>query len=105
MPKFQPGQSGNPAGRPKGTGLVAICTKFADEEGFDKLIELARGTGYRIGKDPKTGRVIHIGPSPELQFEALKLALAYGKGKPVAPVDVAGDIQGRMVLVFPKGKK
>ena len=82
--KFQPGNK-HGKGRPRGSGLVQICKDYAQAKGWQKLIDLAEGKGYKVGT--LNGKVVEIGPSLELQFEALKLCLAYGHGKPTEHVD------------------
>jgi hypothetical protein len=100
--QFQPGNKFG-KGRPKGSGLVQKCTDWIEKKGWDKLIEIAEGKGHAFKLHG--GKVIEVGPSEELQFEALKLIAAYGKGKPRETVDLQGDlnISGKMVIVRPKG--
>lgn len=86
---FEKGHPGGP-GRPKGSGRVELCRKFAEQEGFQKLIDIAKGIGYRVGT--VNGKFVEVGPTRELQFEALKLALAYGYGKPTELVEHSGDV-------------
>lgn len=82
---FQPGNKFG-KGRPKGSGRIQECTKYAEEHGLQKLIELSQGVGcYR--RVISQGRVLKI-PNDELAFEALKLVLAYGLGKPTEKVDL-----------------
>lgn len=104
MPQFQTGNSYG-KGRPRGSKLNELCKKFAKEEGFERLIERAKGfyrdsndqirkAGWAEKKPAKgkgVGRLVWVGPSDESQFEALKLALAYGAGKPTESVDVTSN--------------
>jgi hypothetical protein len=62
-------------GRPKGSGFVLRCRDWADSKGWDKL------EAWADGDDGK------------LAFEATKLLLAYGYGKPVSEIDLAGAIE------------
>lgn len=104
----RPFEKGNKAGvghgRPKGSGRIQICAEFAEKEGFEILLNLARGkykdqhgkirTAGWAAPDPKQpARIVWIGPSQELSFDALKLALAYGKGKPTEFVDISSGGQ------------
>lgn len=88
MAKFAKGNPGGP-GRPRGSGHVDICRQWAEVRGWQKLIDTADGKGYKVGL--KNGRVVEIGPSQELQLQALKIALEYGYGKPHQAVEVSGD--------------
>ena len=73
---FKKGQSGNPGGRPKGSkGFKERCRAFANEEGLNTLIEIARESG---DKD---------------RLKAVELLLAYGYGKPRQALDI-GDGEG-----------
>jgi hypothetical protein len=85
---FEKGHAGGP-GRPKGSSRPEICRRFAEEEGFQKLIDIAKGVGYKVGTI--NGKFTEVGPSRELQFEALKLAIAYGYGKPTESVDLTSN--------------
>jgi hypothetical protein len=69
-------QSGNKfsKGRPKGSGFVLRCRDWADRKGWDKLEKWAAGNS-------------------KLAFEATKLLLAYGYGKPVAEIDLSQVIE------------
>lgn len=71
---FEPGNKFG-KGRPKGSGFVARCRAWADQKGWDKLEKWADG------EDGK------------LAFEATKLLLAYGYGKPVAEIDSLCEIE------------
>ena len=65
--KFQPGQSGNPNGRPKGFATFRQrCAQFMDKEGFSLLTEMAR----------------------EPNEFALRLMAEYAYGKPQQHVDL-----------------
>ena len=103
---FQPGNKYG-QGRPKGSTYNEICKQFAEKEGVARLVEWAKGTfrnahgqvqaaGWSQPKDtngkPK-GRLVWAGPDYSLQFEALKLVLAYGLGKPRNPVDITSGGQ------------
>lgn len=102
MPRFEKGNAGGP-GRPRGPRLIPQLTSWCDKKGIDKLINLADGVGYRIGV--VNGKVTEIGPSRELQFEALKLAFLYGKGKPTEYREIAGAGGGPIEVADKTGKK
>ena len=73
MPKFEKGKSGNPGGRPKGS-FCERCREYAEAEGIDALLAWARGEGAAAQE-------------PRLKLEALKLAIAYGCGKPPEKIE------------------
>ncbi len=77
-------------GRPKGSSRVLICQEFAEKEGFQRLIEIARGQSYRVLRD---GKEIELNPDLDLIFEALKLLLAYGIGKPAQLLNVTHKVE------------
>jgi hypothetical protein len=78
---FQPGNKlGVGYGRPKGSSRPMIIREWVEREGWQKLIDLARGKGH--GFRQHDGKVVEIGPKIEVQLEAMKLAFAYGFGKP-----------------------
>jgi hypothetical protein len=74
--KYQPGQSGNPGGRPKHTAEVlewrGRCRDFMQRRGWDALEEMANN---------KTSRD---------RFRSIEL-MAYGYGRPTLPI--SGDAE------------
>ena len=79
---WQPGQSGNPGGRPKGSKeFRERCREFADEKGLPVLIEIAETAKH---KD---------------RMGAVKLLLEYGYGKPIQGVEFSGDEGGIINIV------
>lgn len=82
MPKplWKPGQSGNPAGRPPGTGHIERCKAWAHSKGWNILEELARSADDKI------------------RLEATKLLLAYGVGRPVEHKTHEGTITLEQLL-------
>ncbi len=89
----RPFKAGNTAavghGRPKGSSRVLTCKEFAEKEGFQRLIGIARGQNYCVVRD---GKEIELSPSLDLIFEALKLLLAYGIGKPAQLLNVTHNV-------------
>ncbi len=79
MPLFEKG-NGFSKGRPRGSGAVQVCRDFAENDGFAKLIGVALGKPMPWRE--RRGKMEYSTPTQELQFEALKLLLAYGIGKP-----------------------
>jgi hypothetical protein len=89
--KCQPGQSGNPGGRPKHTAEVlewrGRCRDFMQRRGWDALEEMANN---------KTSRD---------RFRSIELIAAYGYGRPTQPI--SGDAEPepapvRVTVVFDK---
>jgi hypothetical protein len=81
---FQPGNKlAQGHGRPSKNPLLAA---WCLETGVQKLIDLAEGKGHAFREFK--GRFVELGPNRQLQFEALKLALAYGIGKPTEIVEI-----------------
>lgn len=85
MARFSKGNPGGP-GRPKGSNFVSICREWAEKKGWDKLISLADGKDYKVGL--KDGRVVEVGPSQELQYQAARTLIEYGYGRPSQSVDL-----------------
>jgi hypothetical protein len=70
MPKFQPGQSGNPGGRPKMGELREACRSHAPEA-IERLAQLMRNR------------------SPRIQLGAIKELLNRAYGQPPQSMDIA----------------
>lgn len=69
---FQPGQSGNPGGRPKEDAEVKSLARTAGPEAIDKLLELMRGDDRRTA------------------LAAAQALLDRGFGKPGQSVELSG---------------
>jgi len=82
---FEPGKSGNPAGRPKQKPLLEWCKKWT--------IEKAESTLGPIAEDP----------AHKQQLDAIKTIMAYGVGKPVEFTETTHQFEG--VAVDPHGAK
>jgi hypothetical protein len=73
-PPWQPGQSGNPGGRPAvAREFRDRCQDFMSEQGWQRLMRMARGRG-------------------SLAFRALELIAAYAYGKPTQLVGSDPDM-------------
>ena len=88
MPKFQPGQSGNPAGRPKVASLrEAVQRKMSRSATVIKFAEMLVNTAISP-KEPASVRL-----------QAAKLIIEYLEGKP-APRPAAKQDNGKLQVIF-----
>lgn len=84
-PAWKPGQSGNPAGRPKRKPITdALITEL------DKVV---RGGGTNADKAAKHLVSLMFNKDPRVALEAAKLVLAYVEGMPSQSLTI--DIQER----------
>ena len=72
---FQPGQSGNPGGRPKENAEVKAAARAAGPEAIEKLLELMRGDDRRTA------------------LAAAQALLDRGFGKPSQSVELSGGLE------------
>ena len=80
---WQPGQSGNPSGRPKlALEFRERAKVWANSDGWKLLLELA-----------ETAR------QPADRLRAIELILAYGLGKPTAHVKAEVDVRGVHIVL------
>ena len=95
---WQPGQSGNPSGRPKGTRDLAsyvLETTDGGKELVDALVSIARGTmpnvatqeGSRMRKDQQV--------RPADQLKAIEMLLDRGFGRSPQQLDIAHSVSDR----------
>ena len=95
---WQPGQSGNPSGRPKGTRDLAsyvLETTDGGKELVDALVSIARGVmpnvpvqeGSRSRKDQQV--------RPADQLKAIEMLLDRGFGRSPQQIDIAHNVSSR----------
>ena len=86
---WQPGQSGNPSGRPKvAQEFRERCREFMAEDGWDKLKVI---TDDRKHRD---------------YFRALELIMGYAYGKPKQGLELTGEDSGSIqIIVKPADKR
>ena len=95
---WQPGQSGNPSGRPRGTRDLAgyvLETTDGGKELVDALVSIARGVmpdvpvqeGSRLRKDQQV--------RPADQLKAIEMLLDRGFGRSPQQLDIAHNVSSR----------
>jgi len=95
---WQPGQSGNPSGRPKGTRDLAgyvLETTDGGKELIDSLLSLARGImpdlPMQEGSRPKKEQQVR----PADQLKAIEMLLDRGFGRSPQQLDIAHSVSDR----------
>ena len=95
---WQPGQSGNPSGRPKGTrDLAAYVLETTDggKELVDALVSIARGVMPNVatqeGSRPRKNQQVR----PADQLKAIEMLLDRGFGRSPQQLDVAHSVSDR----------
>ena len=95
---WQPGQSGNPSGRPKGTRDLAsyvLETTDGGKELVDALLSIARGTMPNVatqeGSRPRKDQQVR----PADQLKAIEMLLDRGFGRSPQQLDVAHSVSDR----------
>ena len=95
---WQPGQSGNPSGRPKGTRDLAgyvLETTDGGKELVDALVSIARGTMPNVavqeGSRPRKDQQVR----PADQLKAIEMLLDRGFVKSPQQLDIAHSVTDR----------
>ena len=95
---WQPGQSGNPSGRPKGTRDLAgyvLETTDGGKELVDALVSIARGTMPNVatqeGTRPRKDQQVR----PADQLKAIEMLLDRGFGRSPQQLDIAHSVTDR----------
>jgi len=95
---WQPGQSGNPSGRPKGTRDLAgyvLETTDGGKELVDALICIARGVMPNVpvqeGSRPRKDQQVR----PADQLKAIEMLLDRGFGRSPQQLDIAHNVSSR----------
>jgi len=95
---WQPGQSGNPNGRPKGTRDLAgyvLETTDGGKELVDALVSIARGVMPNVavqeGSRPRKDQQVR----PADQLKAIEMLLDRGFGRSPQQLDVAHSVSDR----------
>ena len=95
---WQPGQSGNPSGRPKGTRDLAgyvLETTDGGKELVDALVSIARGTMPNVatqeGSRPRKDQQVR----PADQLKAIEMLLDRGFGRSLQQLDIAHSVSDR----------
>ncbi len=93
---FQPGQSGNPAGRPKGSRTRAplkdALNKYLNEKDKDGNLRL----------DVLAGKLYGMAIGGDVQ--AMKLIYERMEGKPKQAIEVSTDTPARLEVILTNGK-
>ena len=95
---WQPGQSGNPSGRPRGTrdlGGDVLETTDGGKELVDALLSIARGTMPNVavqeGSRPRKDQQVR----PADQLKAIEMLLDRGFGRSPQQLDIAHSVTDR----------
>jgi hypothetical protein len=95
---WQPGQSGNPSGRPKGTRDLAgyvLETTNGGKELVDALVSIARGVMPNVpvqeGSRPRKDQQVR----PADQLKVIEMLLDRGFGRSPQQLDVAHSVSSR----------
>jgi len=94
---FKPGQSGNPGGRPKGTGISAYLRKL----GRQKTTVTVNGKERTVTTNEAIARSIidlALDPKSKYHIEAIKIYLDRTEGKAVDTVIQQLDLSGGAIV-------
>ena len=95
---WQPGQSGNPSGRPKGTRDLAgyvLETTDGGKELVDALVCIARGTMPNVAAQESSRPRKDQQVRPADQLKAIEMLLDRGFGRSPQQLDVAHSVSDR----------
>jgi hypothetical protein len=92
---WQPGQSGNPSGRPKGTRDLAgyvLETTDGGKELVDALVSIARGVmpNVAVQADSRPSKDQQVRPADQLK--AIEILLGRGFGRSPQQLDIAHNV-------------
>jgi len=95
---WQPGQSGNPSGRPKGTRDLAgyvLETTDGGKELVDALVSIARGVmpNVAVQEGSRTRKDQRVRPADQLK--AIEMLLDRGFGRSPQQLDIAHSVSDR----------
>ena len=95
---WQPGQSGNPSGRPKGTRDLAgyvLETTDGGKELVDALVSIARGVMPNVATQKGSRRRKDQQVRPADQLKAIEMLLDRGFGRSPQQLDIAHSVTDR----------
>ena len=95
---WQPGQSGNPSSRPKGTRDLAgyvLETTDGGKELVDALLSIARGVMPNVAVQEDSRPRKHQQVRPADQLKAIEMLLDRGFGRSPQQLDVAHSVSDR----------